>query len=86
MKILFVTGGDDYAALQFKNQFKGVAVEVVEKDLEGFMEKFKEVNNDEDIDIWVKDLNVDEEALKVLTNFLSDSDDSKHSNIFWGKI
>lgn len=83
MKILFISG-EDYCALTFKQQFRGVEVLDVMNNIENYKKKFLEENEEykDDLDIEVKELNIDEEAYLNLRNFFGDSDYMKSCNTY----
>jgi len=80
MKLLFISG-DDYTALTFERMFAGTTVLEVIDDLERFVEEYEEKDGGY-IELEVKDLNVDKEALTEIVNFVGDYDHLKSTNIY----
>jgi hypothetical protein len=80
MKLLFISG-DDYTALTFERMFAGTTVKEVIDDIERFTEEYEEKDGGY-IELEVKDLNVDKEALVEIVNFVGDYDHLKSTNIY----
>jgi hypothetical protein len=83
MKILFVNG-DDFCALTFEQHFKNKKVSEIINNLDAYKREFFEKNPEyeEDADIYVEELNMDENAYSTIKTFFMDYDSSKDSDTY----
>ena len=77
MKLIYVSG-DDYAALEFENYFKGKNVEEI---IGRFIINDEEHDGDFEIKLFEFD-EIDPKFIKFIRNEIQDYDDSKHSNFY----
>lgn len=74
MKLIYVSG-DDSAALEFENYFKG-------KNVKEIIERFgEEHDGDFELELFEFD-EIDPKFIKFIRNEIQDYDDSKHSNFY----
>lgn len=80
MKILYVTSGDDYAALRFQDLYGGRTITDI---IENIDDISAAVEEDEGIELTVIDVGeVDERFVRFIRDNIQDYDDSKHSNFY----
>jgi hypothetical protein len=80
MKLLYVTSGDDYAALRFQELYGGRTVADILENIDDITVTMEE---HEDIELEVIEVgDVDERFIKFIRDEIQDYDDSKHKNFY----
>lgn len=79
MKMIYVYGDDDYAALDFERYFNGKSVKEI---IERFFDNEEEYDGDFEMKLYEFG-EIDPEFIKFVCSSIQDYDQSKHENFYF---